>query len=618
MKKALFIFMAIALITPMIFAYGPAPEVTFGGSASVEVQALKANTTDTFEKSGTKNTPKASFNPFGTEKANFVTNQWVDLDWDVFSVKADAKYDAFRASADDYSWLKVTATWKDLFGFNVAYEYVQDNKEGKADPTEALAKNTGNNVILTYDHLEDNGVKFWTKYSAVSALGLNITTPLAHFNTLAAGFTEIGFQYDNDEIATKIVYKGSKEIDAATIEAKNMFGFWTVLLNDADEIGYRLDDLDSGSNIDRPGFKIGKDNKIQSADVAKKAMNAKNTFAIGENLKIKATAVVPNETEDKLVDWLAGKNLLVGAELAVDGVGTLGAGAKVSNDYVVSTGEFSGPKKVLAQFSAGTNEIQWGNAFWFDAKLDQLLGESMKAFASVDAQLGQYLQTYKTIDSDKDGKVAEGVVGTATKVNLYGEFAADLSDALSVSAGVLYSLGMGYDHKAITNYSWSDQNKEVEGTFYNGFTEDNVHNATIYGIKPFELKAKATFKVNDGIKVWASDNFVANAGYLGEKDADGESVYKQFSFAGAKVINEYAFFQKNVLGLGAEFAASENAKLTVSTDINFYLGLPTASDLETKAVTDAKQGEALKTAHAEWKSQNFNPFTVKVAYSYAY
>jgi len=530
------------------------------------------------------------------------------------SIKAEAKYDAFRASADDYSWLKVTATWKDLFGFKIAYEYVQDNKEGAANPAAAMAKNTGNNISATYDK---DGVKFWTKYNADDVLDMLDVSAGVKADSFLNEFKEIGFEFTNDEVATKLVYTNSTTgaygaaIDAATIEAKNLFGFWTVLLNNADEIGYRLS-LGSDSKVEPPQFKIGKDNKIQSATAANKAMNAKNTMKFGENLTVKATLVAPN-ADVTFTDWLKGDNALVGAEFVLADVGTIGAGAKISQDYVANpAGTSSGPTKLLAQAAADQGKVVKGSAFWFDAKLDKLLGEDKAVYVGVDAQLGYYNKTYDTgkFATDNPTKVKEIQVGNTTVIDLYGETKMKLSDKISFSAGALFSLGTGYDWKSvdndgIPNQSWSDQNPEnKDTTWYSGNTEANATNAK-YGITPFELKAQVDVNINDTVAVYVKDNFKANAGALPAFAAP----------AGAKDVEGY--YQKNVLGLGAKLKATEKSSLEVSADINMFLGTPAASDLYTATATDAQKKD-IDSFVAEWKSKEFNPFAVKVAYSYKY
>lgn len=613
MKKALAILMAIAMIVPAVFATGPAPEVTFGLSASAEVQMIKENTTDTFESSGDASKPAASFNPMGLKATKLVSNDWVNFDWAPMSIKAEAKYDAFRASADDYSWLKVTATWKDLFGFKIAYEYVQDNKEGAANPAAAMAKNTGNNISATYDK---DGVKFWTKYNADDVLDMLDVSAGVKADSFLNEFKEIGFEFTNDEVATKLVYTNSTTgaygaaIDAATIEAKNLFGFWTVLLNNADEIGYRLS-LGSDSKVEPPQFKIGKDNKIQSATAANKAMNAKNTMKFGENLTVKATLVAPN-ADVTFTDWLKGDNALVGAEFVLADVGTIGAGAKISQDYVANpAGTSSGPTKLLALLADAdaTNNanVVKGSAFWVDAKLDKLLGEDKAVYVGVDAQFGYYNKLADTTKfaTDNPTKVAEVQVGNTTVIDLYGETKMKLSDMISFSAGALFSLGTGYDVKAVSGAAWEDPTAaQKDANFYTNYTEANVLNA-VYGITPFELKAQVDVKINDTVSVYAKENFKANDGDISSKPA----------IAGAKGMK--GFYQKNVLGLGAKLKATEKSTLEVSTDINMFLGLPASSDLYLPNETDANK-KIIDSKVAAWKSANFNPFALKVAYSYAY
>lgn len=618
MKKALAILMALAMIVPAVFAIGPAPEVTFGLSAKAEVQMIKENTSDTFETSGDVSTPKAAFNPLGLKATEFVSNDWVNFDWAPMSIKAEGKWDAYSATGDDWSWLKVTATWKDLFGFKIDYNYSQDNKElDKDNPvytgnaTTIDSKNKSNEIVATYDK---DGVKFWTKYDANDVLDMLSVNVGAQADSFLNDFKEIGFEFTNDEVATKLVYSNAPaaygaKIDTATVEAKNLFGFWTVLLNNSDDIGYRLS-LGSDSKVEPPQFKIGADNKIQ--DPAKKAMNAKNTMKFGENLTVKATLVVPadKDAHDAFSDWLKGDNALVGAEFVLADVGTLGAGAKISQDYVETNpaGTSSGPTKLLAQAVADQGKVVKGSAFWVDAKLDKLLGEDKAVYVGVDAQLGYYNKTYDTtkFGDDNPTKVEEIQVGNTIVIDLYGETKMKLSDMISFSAGALFSLGTGYDWKAThNNVAWEDPTSAMkDGTFYSNFTKANVENG-IYGITPFELKARVDVKVNDTISVYAKENFKANDGDLSTKPA----------VAGGKPIMGY--YQKNVLGLGAKLKATEKSSLEVSTDINMYLGLPAGSDLYPVVAPDATK-KSIDAAVAEWKSVNFNPFAVKVAYSYAY
>lgn len=616
MKKALAILMALAMIVPAVFAVGPAPEVTFGLSAKAEVQMIKENTTDTFENSGDASQPVGSFNPRGLKVTEFVTDDWVNFDWAPMSIKAEGKWDAYSATGDDWSWLKVTATWKDLFGFKIDYNYSQDNKElDKYNPvytgnaTAIDSKNTSNEIVATYDK---DGVKFWSKYDASAVLDMLSVNVGAQADSFLNDFKEIGFEFTNDEVATKLVYKNvpslyGATIDAATIEAKNLFGFWTVLLNNSDDIGYRLS-LGSDSKIEPPQFKIGADNKIQ--DPAKKAMNAKNTMKFGDNLTVKATFVVPADKDShmNISDWLKGDNALVGAEFVLADVGTIGAGAKITQDYVANpAGTSSGPTKLLAQAAADQGKVVKGSAFWVDAKLDKLLGEDKAIYVGVDAQLGYYNKLADTTKfaTDNPTKVAEIQVGNTTVIDLYGETKMKLSDMISFSAGALFSLGTGYDVKAVSGADWTGPDATAkEGTFYSNYTEANVLNE-FYSITPFELKAQVDVKINDTVAVYVKDNFKANAGALPAFAAP----------AGAKDVEGY--YQKNVLGLGAKLKATEKSSLEVSADINMFLGTPAASDLYRATATDAQKKD-IDSFVAEWKSKEFNPFAVKVAYSYKY
>ncbi|MDI9386723.1 MAG: hypothetical protein QM387_03950, partial [Spirochaetota bacterium] len=397
------------------------------------------------------------------------------------SLKAAGKWDALKADEDDFSWVKVDAVWKDFFGFEIAYKHERDNKESIA-PVGPLSANVTNDITATY---EQEGLKFYTVYNA-NAL-LDMVSFFAEDDVLSffKDFKTIGFELDNDEIALNLKYADNK-IDTAKFTAKKIFDVWSVTLNDADAANYRLK-LGSDSAIDPVGFSVidGDGN-----DVFQKGSNtnAKNTLEFGENLTVKAAFVIPT-AEVQFNDWLKGDNILLGVEYALDGIGTIGAGAKVSQDYKVSNGVYVAPSKIIAD----PTKVAKGNAFWVDALLDGF-SDTVSVLVRADAQFGAYDKKSETDKAIAAAplKVVDAVIGNTTAMSLYGEGKVAVNDSLSFSAGALVGFGFGYDLKAVTGNTWKEMTDSIDkdSTYLANFTEANVLNKEFYGLTPFTLKAK--------------------------------------------------------------------------------------------------------------------------------
>lgn len=643
MKKALAILMVLAMVAGVAFAQTkamPAPTVTAGLSASAEINVVKENTIASFETSGDLATPLATARPNGLKTNNFVINEWTNMDWAKMSVKTEGKYDAFRNNGDDWSWLKVTTTWKDFFGLEVKYSYAQDNKEGaSADVTNGsvLVKNSTNEVAVTLDRTKDMGLKAYTVYNPSVIFGLaNFNQTGDNMQSLFNGFKKIGFEMDNAEIAANLVILNTPvpvgtaaaaggiaafTIDTAKITAKDMFGKWTAAFNNADGYVLRMANLDSDSAIDRAEYKVGADNKLQqSAAADHEKMNVKNTIKFSDALSLDVVTVVPVATQT-YADWFNatgntnGSNLSLNVTYSLPKVAKIDFGSSVDVDYIKTDGATSAPSTYFG--TAATKD--WGTGIWLDANLSEMMGADKSLIIMVDGQFGSYKKgaaEQTKADAKKTTDVNELQVGGVSKWNIYGETKMKLSDALTVSAGTLFSLGMGYDFKAATDTSFSDMKKSIDDVTTNfvspSFTEANVNNM-FYGIRPFELKLRGDYIVNKTATVWLSNGFQANAGYYGD-DGDAATTADLMSPAGNAI---FGFYQKDAIELGVKLVATPKSTLKVSAGYSLFLGLPAASDLyPTGSTSDAKK--AIDSAYAAWVSTNFNPFSAKIAYSYTY
>jgi len=375
MKKALAILMALALVTTVAFAEDaakkmPAPTVTAGVKAEAEVGIASGNTVDTY-KNGTAATTTdlasgTKTDAVGLKATKFVTTDWVNFDWSKMSIKVEGKFDAYRATADDYSYLKATTTWKDFFGFTIVDTYSRDNKRAsKIDLTKAgvaataktytdgnatLDMNSTNEITATYDKLKENGIKFVATYYTADVFGiLNFNQTGTNLEKIFDGFKNVTFEYDNEEFYGKLKYKNAKsdgtqdtpQIDTAIFEAKKMFGVWSARLNDSAENKLRLQDLDDAglgtdTDIDRSEYVIGQDKKIQyleskywndsiqykfgqgprsgvtNADMT--AMNVVNTLTPVKGLTLKVHTVVPSNSSVSVGDFLRGSKSLNSGE----------------------------------------------------------------------------------------------------------------------------------------------------------------------------------------------------------------------------------------------------------------------------------------------------------------
>lgn len=665
MKKALAILMAFAMVASALFAEGmPAPTLTYGFSGDAEVRMIGENTIDTFKETGTASTPVAKSEPKGLKATKFVAKTWANMDWALASIKTEGKWDAFKSNGDDWSYLKVSTTWKDFFGFKIDYNIALDNKEvGATVPTTTKGNmfEDTNEIVATLDKLSSDGFKFWTKYDADALILMASATAGENADNFLDNFKEIGFEIDNDEFAGKLVYNSVKPVkvgataasanlDAAQFEAKKLFGVWTAVVNSGDEKKLRVGNLGTDAKTDREEFVVGKDNKLQSNNL----MNINNTLTPVENLTIKAFAVAP-VADVTVADWLAAPtlitydnttatysmaakpNLSVAAEYALADVGTIGTGIRVRNDYNVSTGTTSGPSNYLVGYITSKNSAYaltpadiagaaallyatpyFGNGFWLDAKLDKALGDKIAVYAGFDAQLGRFYKYTKTTATE----VSQIQTGDITKYEVNLEAKITSVDKVELLAGAALRGQMGYSYaKARTaatlaadapaDLVWNDIKKATNAAnFYaSNWNEANDVTKNILSIKPFELKLKATYNAGGETlsSVWVKNTFTA-------LDSALDSAAVAAAVGGRA---PYGFVDKNAVELGMKLKSGAKSSLTISANYNLYLGVPTASNLQLEGATTAAQ-DALKTAHAAWVSSTFNPFEAKVAYSYAY
>ncbi|AFG36779.1 hypothetical protein [Spirochaeta africana] len=632
MKKFLVFLLAFMLIGMAVVAQEEAeesvwtlePEVTWGFSGSFETQLLKANTTDTFDNSGD---PDASFNPFGLNANKFVVSPWIEMDWDRLTVKAEGRYDAFRDDDDDWSEVKITSIWHNLFGFEIKSEVKWDNEDVNdpalaGDPT---LVNFGHSVTATLDRLDEEGIKFWAKYDAgeVFALG-NITEFGDGLQGIFEDFEELGFELDTDGLGAELVYDNTTmEFGTAWVEARDMFGLWTMLVNTTDAMELRIDDLDTDVTIDRDAFGIGEDNNI--LDPAEgDLVNVKHTLALLEGLNLTIATVVPTEDET-LVDWLKQDYLSVGADYALEGVGTIGVGALLNKDYVavddaliVPLGSLvEAPTLHIANFAnwgVHGDNIVWGPGFWLDANLGEILGEGMDLFAWADARLGSFVDNEDS-EANDDG-VFEVEIGRVTKLNLGAEFGMQLNEALKISAAGRFGMGLGYDYEAVAGDSWGDLVKDPvdndDNYVASNFNEGNWLRHNVYDITTLEANVRADMTLSETLSVWGMNKFHLNNIDLTQRFDDGG-----FAFGAETVDNVYGYASTNTVELGFDAVASERTNFKMSLAYDLFLGTPSASDLYADGASE--DDEAFVDAYyGEWKSLNFNPWRLSAEWVYSY
>jgi hypothetical protein len=621
-KKFVLLLLAFSLVGFAVFAdEAKVPGVTYGFSGTFDMNVVSANTDDTFE-SGSYEKPAAKSSPFGLKATNFVVKPWIMMDWEKMSVKADGKYDAYRATADDWSYFTLTSIWKDFFGLEIK-SVVSAKNEALANVTTPgvvdLAATT-HNVTITLDRLADSGVKLYTIYGANTFFNILDVTAGQDFARIFDGFTEIGFDLDTAGLGAKLVYKGpvaGSDFTTAWIEARKMFDMWTMRVNDSTEMKLRMADLASTVTIARPAFGLGSGLTL----VLGNYVNVLNTFSIMDGLTAKAGLSVPTGANVEFADWLAAKNMVVGVQYAVPGVGTIGAGAKVGIDYTKmghAGGLYEGSSQFFTALGAlKPNAVVPGSDIWVDANLSQLV-DGLSLFASLDAKFGSYYDEKARVAATPTAAAAYklSTVGT-TVLGIGAEAGMAINDALSVKAAARFGLGSGMDYNKFSNVVWATPVVAADDV---GTWGEADWSFVKLGVEATQLKLRADYKLSDVLSLWAANGLTLKAGYFNDgaaTPAPGLAIADISDAGGTKAGEVYGFWNKNVITLGAKFVTSANATLSLSTDINMYLGLPTAADLYGTAAT-AAQKLAIDADYGFWKTKTFSPYAVKAAFAYKY
>jgi len=634
MKKLILILVALMVITMAVVAE-EAPEVTYGFSGSFDMDVVTANKSDTF-KTGDFEEPVAKGNPYGLEATNFVVSPWVELDWAKVNMMAEATYDAFNANDDDWSSFTLTTVWKDFFGLTITDEFAIDNEdEGDVDLYEvSMDENVDHTVTVALDRLEDQGVKLYAEYDAGVFFDFFDVTAGDNFADLFEGFNEMGFELDTEGLGAALVVDPTGTFTNAWIEARDMFGVWTMLVNDDDEMELRMENLDLDVSEDREDvgidIAIGEDNNItdDSADGTPGMMNVMHTLGLGDALTLKIASIIPYDTSvitGTFLDWLAEDNLVVSAEYMLEGLGSVGAGAVVTKDYIqMFPGALfiEGPSTVNSTFAAATPQYsEVGPSFWVDAYLDELV-DGLNLMVSLDADFDKYVDLKKANEDIADGKGAAAddhlvlsMVG-ATVFNVGAEAEMGLSDALTVSGALYASLGMGLDYEKYNNVKFDD-------VFTDAFFDVNVGEwdeadalRSVYGTTPTIVNLRADYMMSEKVSFWAQNDLDLNSGYLNEA---GAYDFTDLEIAGSKELAgiTVGYFNVDTIEVGAKLMASENVTLSLSTAVNMYLGLPAAKDFYLDAATDDEK-KAIDSAYGAWKVENFNPYSVSAEFSFSY
>ena len=663
MKKLTIMLLAFTVLSFAVFAQdteaeSKGPEVTYGFSGSFEMDVFASNKTDTFT-SGDFEEPIAKSNPIGLKATNFVLSPNVGLDWEKMSIDADATYDGFRADDDDWSSVNITTTWKDFYGFELKSEVSADNEGDEGDTVDPDQVDIGgltHDFSITMDRLESDGIKIWTEYNANTLFGFFNANQIGDFMTdIVDSFNVLGFELDTEYLGAELVYEPGAFDDGASpgpevqsdfttawIEARDMFGMWTMLVNDSDAMELRLADLDSDVTIGREAFGIGEDNNILATVDGDgntvgtedgQNVNVKHTMSLTDAMTLTVGSVVPYD-DDPFVDWLKGENLNLNLDYMLDGVGTIGVGALVTKDYVAmrdpaagtvfgTVDYMEGPSEFLADITADDTldyYTQSGPALWADANLSEML-PGIDLFASLDVQLNKYLDYKATDDDVADGKGVNAddqlVLTTAGYqiVNLGLEAGMNVTEALKVAGAVKASLGLGLDHEKLYGTPYDEGEPEyVDNDAVAGEWDEKSNLATVYGTNPVTMNLRADYMLNETFSFWASDSFTMNEGYLNDADADYYVVASDF---GANGLAGYGYFHKNSIELGADMTASEASTITVSTAYDMFLGLPSASDFYADGASDAEK-TLVDRDYGIWKDENFAPLSVSVAFAFSY
>ena len=668
MKKLTIMLLAFTVLSFAVFAQdteaeSKGPEVTYGFSGSFEMDVFASNKTDTFT-SGDFEEPIAKSNPIGLKATNFVLSPNVGLDWEKMSIDADATYDGFRADDDDWSSVNITTTWKDFYGFELKSEVSADNEGDEGDTVDPDQVDIGgltHDFSITMDRLESDGIKIWTEYNANTLFGFFNANQIGDFMTdIVDSFNVLGFELDTEYLGAELVYEPGAFDDGASpgpevqsdfttawIEARDMFGMWTMLVNDSDAMELRLADLDSDVTIGREAFGIGEDNNILATVDGDgntvgtedgQNVNVKHTMSLTDAMTLTVGSVVPYD-DDPFVDWLKGENLNLNLDYMLDGVGTIGVGALVTKDYVAmrdpaagtvfgTVDYMEGPSEFLADITADDTldyYTQSGPALWADANLSEML-PGIDLFASLDVQLNKYLDYKATDDDVADGKGVNAddhlVLTTAgyQNVNLGVEAGMNVTEALKVAGAVKLGLGLGLDHEKLYGDKFEDTGNDptADGTVdIAGSWSAADQLSTVYGVSLLQLNLRADYMLNETFSFYADNGFTMNDGYIYDSTDGDADVKGDAGDFGAASLAGYGYYHKNSLELGAEMTASEASTITVSTAYDMFLGLPGASDFYADGATD-DQKAAIDHQYDLWKDENFAPLSVSVAFAFSY
>lgn len=628
MKRIIFLLLALTVLSFAAFAQDKGPEVTYGFSGSFEMDVFSSNKSDTYE-SGDFNVPIAKSNPLGLKATNYVLSPNVALDWDKMSIAADATYDGFRADDDDWSSFNLTTTWKDFYGFELKSEVSGDNEDtGGTTPDAVNISPLDHDFTITLDRLEDQGIKLWTKYDA-NALFVNFdASGIGTFVTdLVDSFTEIGFEVDTEGLGAKLVYApghntanpGEADFTTAWIEARDMFGMWTMLVNDGDAMELRLADLDTDVTIDREQFGIGEDNDILEL-VEGTDLNVKHTLSLTDAMTLTIGTIVPYD-DITWVDWIRDENLVANLEMGLEGIGTIGVGGMLAKDYVaMAPGAVvfvEGPTSLIGAYATDTAVTDSGSAIWVDANLSELV-DGIDLFASMDVQFNQYVDIADAIEEAPyaaDDPYVISPVGYQV-IHVGAEAGMSVTEDLKVMAAFMAGLGMGLDHEKLYGlaYEEGESTNYVDNDAVAGEWSEKDQLATVYGVNSLILDIRAEFALNDTVGLWAQDTLTMNEGYLNDSTAGYYVAANDFGTAG---LAGYGYFNKNTLEVGADLTASENADITLSAAYDMFLGLPSSSDFYPDGAADAEK-EAIDYDYDLWKDNNFAPLSVSVAFSFSY
>lgn len=631
------------------------PTVTWGVDGSYGYNVFSSHKSADTSDGATKHV--ASSTPYGFGATGFVVAPWFQIDWERLMVKVAGRYDQLdNDDEDNYSNVKMSSTYSDLFGIFTLYN----------DFTYRVAEDSGNPQMEFDGHdlglgvaVDDFSARInWGYDNGGRFLGTNADNAgvesaaaddsldqavgdIAGLNQFYS-FKDLTMSMDNGVVGAMAVWE-ALETDAdlaqsgyyltnAYLKGYDWFGIWDMIVGDQDN-GKQLRMSGAGPRGYTSQMGIGEFGassfgfvNVDGEDVAEpdRKIDVYNTFDAVPGLKLMLGTIMPMDDESSSAqwnNWLADGNLWIGAEYAIEGVATVNTGMGVVNDYFVE----SDMDYVVSQAgdvvddAGGTETIGNRSNFWLDVAATPM--EALKVQLGIDGQFSRY--------RDQKKAATDATKYTYVDFAMYnlGLEASYAMAPLSLSTGIYTAFGTGFDYETFTGTkfkdAWGDSAAGVENM--KNFDEDSVAMAAVYSdeafdgddnslISPFIFDISVGYTVSETLSVSLSNSFNAFAGAIdaapiaNNSDGDWDAVAAPAS--ADKEVRGY--YGENTLELGATVVPAESQSLGVTVGYTLFTGVPAEGDFYTNATDDQS------VEYEVWRTNEWQPFSVGVSYSYKY